>query len=117
MSLNLRLPIPLSVNGLYRTWRGRMLLSKRGRSWADVAIPLIRQQAHGMYFNGRIAVVYRYAFKTDRKCDIFNYEKILSDCITKAGVWKDDSQIDDGRVIRLPVSKSDPHCTVSIEAL
>jgi Holliday junction resolvase RusA-like endonuclease len=46
-----------------------------------------------------------------------HYEKILSDCITKAGIWKDDSQIDDGRVIRLPVSKADPHCEVSIEAL
>jgi hypothetical protein len=44
-------------------------------------------------------------------------QKILSDCITKAGIWNDDSQIDDGRVIRLPVSKLDPHCTVTIEAL
>jgi len=117
VSLNLRLPIPLSVNGLYRTWHGRMLLSKRGRDWAKIAIPMIKEQAHGMYFTGRISVVYRYAFKTAARCDIFNYEKILSDCITKAGIWKDDSQIDDGRVIRLPVSKSDPHCEVSVEAL
>lgn len=117
MSLHLKLPVPLSVNSLYRTWKGRMLLSRKGREWCKAVIPMIKEQANGMYFTGRIAVEYSYAFKTNCKCDIFNYEKILSDCLTKARIWNDDSQIDDGRVIRLPVSKSDPHCMVMIAAL
>lgn len=117
MSLHLKLPVPLSVNSIYRAWKGRMLLSKKGREWAKLVIPMIREQANGMYFTGRIAVEYRYAFKTNAKCDIFNYEKILSDCLTKAGIWNDDSQIDDGRVIRLPVCKADPHCEVIVDAI
>ena len=118
MSLQLILPVPLSVNALYRTFRGRMLLSKKGRAWIKLVVPDIQKQAHGMFFHGcRIAVVYKYAFKCDRRRDIFNYEKILSDCMTKAGIWDDDCQIDDGRVIRLQVDRASPRCEVYVEAI
>lgn len=118
IQMRIELPVPLSVNSLYRTFRGRMLLSKKGREWIKLVVPMITRQAGCIHFqHRRISVVYRYAFKDHMRRDIFNYEKILSDCFTKAGIWDDDCQIDDGRVIRLPVDKENPRCEVTIEVL
>jgi len=110
-------PIPPSVNEAYRSFRGRNILSRKGREWYKSVVQDIRSQVAGNFVIGPCAVTYEYTFADNRRRDIFNYEKLLSDAITKAHVWNDDSQISDGRVIRLPVDKNNPHCDVYIEAL
>ena len=40
-----------------------------------------------------------------RRRDLDNHLKILCDTLTHAGVWDDDEQVDDLRIIRMPVEK------------
>ena len=118
MSLHLVLPLPPSVNALYRAiGRGRNILSKQGREWYATSVPLIRQQANGWFVTGRVGIRVEITWPNKLRRDISNVVKSLEDAITKAKVWGDDSQIDDLRVIRKPVDKGDPRCEVWIEAL
>jgi crossover junction endodeoxyribonuclease RusA len=55
--------------------------------------------------DGRVAVFVRAFMPDNRRRDIMNLEKILSDSLTSAGVWLDDSQIDDFRIVRGAVEK------------
>ena len=52
-----------------------------------------------------MAVFVRAFMPDKRRRDIMNLEKILSDSLTSAGVWLDDSQIDDFRIVRGSVEK------------
>lgn len=118
VSLHLVLPLPPSVNALYRAiGRGRNILSKQGREWYATSVPLIRQQANGWFVTGRVGMRVEITWPNKLRRDISNIVKSLEDAITKAKVWNDDSQIDDLRVIRKPVDKGDPRCEVWIEAL
>jgi crossover junction endodeoxyribonuclease RusA len=113
--LELTLPIPPSINEIHRAIRGRNILSKTARIWYQESVRSIKQQAQGWFSNKRLFVCYRYSFKDSRRRDIGNYEKILSDSITKAGLWKDDSQIDKLTLIRLPTNKDCPQVYIEIE--
>ncbi len=53
----------------------------------------------------RLAVVYKIYPPDKRQRDLGNLDKLLSDCFTKAGVWADDSLIDDLRFLRNPPVK------------
>jgi Holliday junction resolvase RusA-like endonuclease len=50
-------------------------------------------------------------------CDIFNYEKQLSDFLVDMGFLLDDSFIDDGRVIRAGTDKINPRVEILIEKI
>jgi crossover junction endodeoxyribonuclease RusA len=115
--LELRLPIPPSVNAIHRAVRGRNILSKEARIWYAESIRSIKQQAQGWCSSKRLSVSYDYSFADNRRRDIGNYEKILSDSITKAGLWGDDSQIDRITLRRMHVDKEDPHVHVVIEEI
>jgi Holliday junction resolvase RusA-like endonuclease len=78
---------------------------------------MIRDQSNGWYTNKPVAVEYRYHFHDRRRRDICNYEKLLSDCITHAKVWRDDQQVDDARLLRMPVDASCPRVEVRIREL
>lgn len=89
------LPWPPSVNHYWRTWRGRMLVSREGRAYRDVVRTLLagggfRKPPPG----GRIALCMD-AFPPDRRRrDLDNLHKGVLDSLEHAGVYADDSQID-----------------------
>lgn len=106
----LTLPWPPSVNGYFIPIRmgtfTKMALSPRGRAYHGEVASAIAQQL------GRALVPYRTPVRVDvelrapdrRSRDLDNSLKALLDSLTKAGVWIDDSQIDEmivrrGRVI------------------
>lgn len=104
-SLTLILPLPPSVNGLYRTIPGgrgrppRIILSADGRAWVKTASPMIQAQLGDWdKLTGLVEVHYWFYFLDLHRRDAFNYEKLLSDTLTKCGVWHDDCQIYDGHV-------------------
>ncbi len=96
------LPYPPSLNRAYRTYKGRIILSAVARDYIQ-AVKL----AVGIALNlsGRLAVVINVYPPDKRRRDIANCEKLLCDSMTKAGVWVDDSLIDDLHIIRHPVAK------------
>ena len=54
---------------------------------------------------GRLVVEYKFCFKDKRRRDIANYEKALTDFLEEQNVFVNDEQIDDIRMLRLPVNK------------
>jgi len=116
VNLSLTLPLPPSVNAMYRVVGRRSILSKDARDWYASAVPKIAVQADGMVFDGNVAVDYTFYFPNNIRRDCFNYEKALSDAITKAGVWGDDCQITDGSVHKR-ISKECPRVEVLIRCV
>ena len=112
-AIEFTIDIPVSNNDLYRVVKGRSILSSDGRQWYEYAVPHIQRHTPAGMIEGPVTVIYTFHFHDNRRRDIFNYEKALSDAITKAGVWGDDSQIVHGSVAKR-VSPGNPHVAVSI---
>ncbi len=99
---SLTLPWPPSNNTYYRRVGAKTLISEKGRSYTQSVAKLCwatRTPKH----EGRLRVEIT-AYPPNRATrDLDNLFKALLDSLTKAGVWNDDSQIDDLRIIRGPV--------------
>lgn len=91
------LPWPPSVNTYYRTFRGRMIISKAGREYRKKVIEECQKTAL-MQFTGPIAVEIEAHRPDKRKRDIDNLGKASLDALTHAGLWVDDAQIVDLRM-------------------
>lgn len=104
--IEIELPYPPSANSYYRhptkgALAGRHLISAEGREYRQRIMDMVRQlNAH---MPGRLAVTLICHMPDRRRRDLGNVEKALCDALTHAGLWHDDSQIDDLRIIRAPV--------------
>jgi Holliday junction resolvase RusA-like endonuclease len=110
--LTLVLPYPPSLNSLYPTGRdGRRHLSAAGRAYKHAVAEAVRVQTQGMALplTGRLVVSVRFCPPDHRVRDIMdNPQKCLWDALQAAGVYVNDSQIDEGHVLRGPVRQ--PAC-------
>ena len=91
----IRLPYPPSMNTYLRHLpNGRTLLSERGRSYHTTVWEVVKRTMPGHApLLGPLAVTLT-AFPPDkRRRDLDNLPKVVLDSLTKAGAWKDDSQI------------------------
>lgn len=97
-TIYLQLPWPPTLNSYYRTVNGRMLISRDGRKYREAVQGLLA----GAYdtLTGRLSVTIRCHAPDNRRRDLDNIGKCLLDSLTKAGIWGDDSQIDDLRFVR-----------------
>lgn len=104
--IEIKLPWPPTVNTYYRNFNGRMLISKKGRAFAEeVGLICCRERIANKKLEGRLAVEIE-AFPPDRrKRDIDNLLKSTLDAVNKAAVFIDDSQIDELSIVRREVSK------------
>ena len=93
------LPWPPSVNGYWRTFRNRQIISKRGRDYRNEAIAEVLEQGRKKH-DGRLRVVLTAHPPDKRRRDLANVVKATMGALTPAGVWDDDSQIDDLRIVR-----------------
>jgi len=98
-----RLPFPNSDNTHWRHARGRTYISADGKAFR-LAVAYVM---HGCQSLGaaRLRVVVTLYPPDERRRDIGNFDKALFDALTHAGVWDDDSQIDDQRFLRGQVGK------------
>lgn len=101
----LDLPWPKTINHLYGQARnGRRFIRPAGVKFRQDVCEIV--SAMGVKtLEGRVSV-FIAAFPPDkRKRDLDNLLKGACDSLTHAGVYVDDSQIDDLRIIRRPVEK------------
>lgn len=102
---SLALPFPPSVNSYWRNivigGRPRTLISEAGRKYRETILGLgvIHHLRHGrteplVAASDRIAVYILLIMPDRRRRDCDNFLKSTLDCLTHAGVWADDSQID-----------------------
>ena len=106
-SAKLILPYPPSANTYYRhphsgPLAGRHLISADGRAYrAAVHLAVLQQlKAPVKTMKGRLAVCIVINPPDLRRRDLGNVEKALNDSLQHAGVFRDDSQIDDLRIMR-----------------
>lgn len=99
IELAYQLPFPPSTNHIYaRTKKGGVMLNPKARDYREEVIYAIGKGHTTL--TGRLRVVVDAYTPDNRKRDIDNIMKSLGDAMTHAGVWKDDSQIDDLRIVR-----------------
>ena len=91
----IRLPYPPSMNTYLRHLpNGKTLLSERGRAYHSIVWETINRSFPGHAPLLGSLVVTLTAFPPDkRRRDLDNLPKVVLDSLTKAGIWRDDSQI------------------------
>lgn len=97
------LPFPPSVNRIWRCLGCRIVLSAAARAWIKAAHNALPAGPVPVPLKGRLRVridLYAPRELAGRPWDIFNREKLLCDFLTKERVWLDDSQIDEGLIVR-----------------
>lgn len=89
------LPWPPSMNHYWRTWQGRMLISREGRAYREEVCALLAGGGFGKPPPGARIALCMDAFPPDRRRrDLDNLQKGVLDSLEHAGLYADDSQID-----------------------
>lgn len=105
MMTQITLPWPPSVNAYYRSpnkgpLAGRTLISEAGRAYRTAVHEIVSEGRMAASYAGPVAVEIEAHMPDKRRRDLDNLLKGLFDALTHAGVWLDDSQVDDFRVRR-----------------
>lgn len=97
----LYLPWPPSVNDYYKSGRqGQRYVSSRVREYRAAVLEAIAEQAPGLCLDHALFMEV-YLFPPDRrKRDVDNGMKGLLDALTEAGLWEDDSLVDQLHIYR-----------------
>ncbi len=94
MSYEFTMPWPPSVNGYWRTFRNRQIISKRGREYRKAAIEHLESLGlKGENVSGDLHVSLVLNPPTLRKYDVDNFNKALFDALSHGEFWLDDEQI------------------------
>ena len=99
------LPWPPSVNSCWRTVNGRTMVSKKGRIYKQAATRAVLAAGANKHLPGRLRVKLTAYPPDRRRRDIDNLTKLALDSMQVAGVYLDDSQVDELTIIRAGVEK------------
>lgn len=113
--ITINLPYPPSANRIWRRVGNHTILSAEGRIYRKTVgdICLINRIV-GRRFDCRLSVVMEVNPPDNRKRDLDNLPKAVFDALTHAGVWMDDSLIDEMIVRRKQIIK-DGAITITIQ--
>lgn len=113
--MSIELPFPPSVNRLWRSYQGRMLLSRAGRAYrAEAGLALGLCQSFGR----QPVRVHVEAFMPDaRRRDLDNLWKAAGDALQANRIVADDSQIRDLRIVHCGIDRARPRLVVTMEAM
>lgn len=94
MEYRFTLPWPPSVNGYWRSFRGRQIISKRGREYVKQVDELMKElNLHSEQISKSVSVSIKLNPPTLRSYDVDNFNKGIFDALSKCGFWLDDSQV------------------------
>lgn len=118
MSYQISLPYPPTVNHYYgHSKSGRVYLREAGKQYRKDVATVVAMSKRKRFEGARVAVHAIIYAPDRRRRDLDNTGKALFDSITHAGIWDDDSQIDDLRITRGKVMKGEGMVTVRIEEI
>lgn len=100
MNYSVTLPPPPSVNTYWRTFRGRMLISAKGREYRQTVANTVAWRELRPMFSGLVSVELTFCPPDKRRRDLDNLLKATFDALTSAGVWADDNQVNEFTVRR-----------------
>ena len=96
------LGLPPTVNHMYRSGKGIRYKTLEVRQYQQYVVGKLREVWEGREtLMGRIEMHVVFTTNDRRRWDIDNRVKALQDCLSMAGVIRDDSQLDDLRVQRV----------------
>lgn len=95
----LTLPFPPTINHMYGHSRSRKYLKKDGVEFKKRVADIVSDAAV-QTMKGPVAVFVTAHMPDNRRRDLMNLEKILSDSLTSAGVWDDDSRVHDFHIVK-----------------
>lgn len=102
--IHLTLPLPPTVNHYYGQRGNRRFIKAAGVEYRK-AVAEIVSDAGIQTLEGRISLFVAVYPANRIRQDLDNRMKALQDALTEAGVWNDDSQIDELHLIRRGVEK------------
>jgi crossover junction endodeoxyribonuclease RusA len=113
--ITIALPWPVSINRYLRRAGKIMHTTTEAKQYRrDVGYLCNRLNP----FGSKRLRVHISAFPPDnRKRDLDNIQKVLLDALMHSGLFTDDSQIDDLRIVREPVRKNDGTVVVTISEM
>jgi crossover junction endodeoxyribonuclease RusA len=106
--MKLTIPFPPSVNSMYRQFKGRTIISAKGREYKKLIAALVKVNGWNKRMEGRLHMEVTLYPPDRRKRDLDNSLKGIQDSLQEAKVFIDDSQIDYVSVQRGEVRK--PGC-------
>ncbi len=107
------LGLPPTVNHMYRTGNRSHYKTLEVREYQQYAVSKMREAWQGRKtLSGRIEMQITFTTDNKRRWDIDNRVKALQDCLSMAGVIRDDSQVDTLHVERLYGNEKATHMTV-----
>lgn len=99
MKTVLALPFPPSVNNLFANGKRGRFTSQKYAAWqADAFEALLKQPARFDRYSGPVHVIYTFGRPDNRRRDVFNLEKAVSDFLVKHSILADDTLIERGVV-------------------
>ncbi len=110
------LPWPPTLNKIYTPFGNRIILSEIGRRYV-IALSNALPTGKVNTLTGRLSlklILHPPLRLSGNKWDICNREKVFCDALTKCGVYKDDSQIDEINIIRGNYLESAPNGAVHL---
>ena len=96
----LTLPFPPSMNTYWRNFRGRTVLSKKGREYKLAIQDYVVTNKVAKLGDARLKVTMVLMPRDKRKIDIDNRIKSVLDGLQDSGVFDDDWQIDELSIVR-----------------
>ena len=94
------LPFPPSVNTYWRNFRGRMVLSQKGRDYKQAIAEYVSENNVPKYGEQKLKITMILQPRDKRKIDIDNRIKCVLDSLQDAGVFDDDFHVDELHVMR-----------------
>ena len=105
MISRMEFPVPPSNNTYYRRSGHHMHISVKGKEYKKTVCNIV-SEFYPIKFGIQPVRVYIYYYPaTRRKDDLDNRFKGILDALTSAGIWDDDSQIDELSISRMQVIK------------